>query len=857
MPVRRLDPAAVAKPASSQLPRGGPRPGSHDHTVQALLKLPGFCFTRTNNVFNSRDSAHLATVLGAQFEPAGNHRRAFPASNQHFVCVRVANVIEACCDEWLEHWQGEALTSYFWAEAAERLRCYNKHWAAFNLTPVQVNTICMAYTGHWDPNGRGGAPDDDEASWGFELAELTWGKAKAEIDPDLFAKPWDEAPEGFKPRAVAMNQPHQFVLGGEGDPVIVHGPRRSNIEKVEGDVVGRVKATVDRSDPKRLLVTFSGLVFKGKEGGEEKQESQQGDEGKDVHSMFGSRQASEDVTVRSEAEEMEFPLSVLELPVRTFAVLGQADAATMPLPDSNSDSPDVVLNNNDDSKSDSTSKSDEADDVLAPLPSETETAVTASGTGALTTIKEQIDPTCPNDELTTVKNTMSESTATENIDLSGDGGDQLNNGSSEGLASASTDNAADDPAKSEDHKFVDPNDKDNIGNDVIKFFYTSSTRKRPSSPVTAAPGCCNPRLHKDSDLYIKAKGEDGKAYVFEVVSATLEKASPKFEAMIYGSHTRGNKEEWVWELDDNPALVASKPNPNQLYKVLQVVEKYEVNLDDTNYHLFAPSWIDGFKNGLGTSKLSAVEALQVAYKIGDFKTTKILLREAAHEISDEDGKRLQDFPLQQRDILDSIENIRNESINTLLNALKVPLGYLMDASNFHGNEFCKSTEGHYECNQKLLGSLMANLVQQSLFPIPEPANYKGSVTALIAKIEKMEIRGLFYPGVVMTEQKHTLCKLGQAAAVEEVKGKDGKEVLPLSDNLLEYMYFACKRNGLLRKELKEFEPYKDRVRDFELLYRDEFKKDIWGWYDHEDSEGDPACDGSDDSGIFDVVDCRV
>lgn len=306
------------------------------------------------------------------------------------------------------------------------------------------------------------------------------------------------------------------------------------------------------------------------------------------------------------------------------AVLGQADAATMPLPDSNSDSPDVVSNNNDDSKSDSTSKSDEADDVLAPLPSETETAVTASGTGALTTIKEQIDPNRPNDELATVETTMSEST-TENIDretsdhhaptgtttptdpdtstavppppksesvadevcandparltlrqkdckgsavlstapettvttnptitVSGDGGDQLNNGSSEELASASTDNAADDPAKSEDHKFVDPNDKDNIGNDVIKFFYTSSTRKRPSSPVTAAPGCCNPRLHKDSDLYIKAKGEDGKAYVFEVVSATLEKASPKFEAMIYGSHTRGNKEEWVWELDDNP-----------------------------------------------------------------------------------------------------------------------------------------------------------------------------------------------------------------------------------------------------------------------------------------------------------------
>ncbi|KAG6363603.1 hypothetical protein INS49_008704 [Diaporthe citri] len=934
MPVRRLDPAAVARPASSQLPRGGPRLGSHDHTVQALLKLPGFCFTRTNNVFNARDGAHLATILGAQFEPAGNHRKAFPASSQRLVCVRVANVIEACCDEWLEDWQGEALTSDFWAEAAERLRCYNKHWAAANPTPIQVNTICMAYTGHWDPNGRGGAPDDDEASWGFELGELTWGKAKADIDPNLFAKPWDEtetnvgpiqnavgarnhdrnrppnrrrggrslvapsqAPEGFRPRAVAMNEPHQFFLGDEGDPVIVYGPRRANNEKVERDVVGRVKATIDRSDPKRLLVTFSGLVFKGKGGGEESQESQQGDEGKDVHSMYGSRQASEDVTLRSNTEEMEFEVGTLikkatvqiqllqDLSFESSsykmcppadqapAVLGQADAATMPLPYSNSDSPDVVSKNNDDSKSDSVIKSDEAHDALAPLPSETEAPVTASGTGGLATIKEQIDPTSPSDELATVRNTTSESKAKESIDFSDEGGDELNNGSSKGLASASTDNAADDPAKSEDHKFVDPNDKDNIGNDVIKFFYTSSTRKRPSSPVATAPGCCNPRLHRDSDLYIKAKGEDGKAYVFEVVSATLEKASPKFEAMIYGSHTRGNKEEWVWELDDSPlglkimfcllhnkfprALVASKPNPNQLYKVLQVLEKYEVNLEDTNYHLFAPSWIDGFKNGLVASKLSTVEALQVAYKLGDFKTTKILIREAAHEISDEDGKRLQDFPIQQREILDSIENIRNESLKNLLDALRSPLEYFMDASNLHGNQYCKSSEGHFECNQKLLGSLMANLVQQSLFPIPETANYKGSVAAMIDKIEKMEIRGLFYPGVVMTEQKHTLCKLGQAAAVEEAKGKDEKATLPLSDHLLEYMYFACKRNGLLRKELKEFEPYKDRVHDFELLYRDEFKKDIWGWHDHEASEGDPACDGSDDSSIFDVVDGRV
>lgn len=98
-----------------------------------------------------------------------------------------------------------------------------------------------------------------------------------------------------------MNEPHEFVLGDHGDPVIVYGPRHANIEKVEGSYVGRVKATIHRSDPKRLLVTFSGLVFKGKKGGEERQESRYGDEGKDVHST----QTSEDVRFRSDTEEVE------------------------------------------------------------------------------------------------------------------------------------------------------------------------------------------------------------------------------------------------------------------------------------------------------------------------------------------------------------------------------------------------------------------------------------------------------------------------------------------------------------------------------------------------------------------------
>lgn len=293
------------------------------------------------------------------------------------------------------------------------------------------------------------------------------------------------------------------------------------------------------------------------------------------------------------------------------AVLDQADPA--PLPESGSRSPGTCAKKDDSVKAIADVEKDKNREVLAPLPSGTDTTIATSITGSLATIHEHTDSISFDEEhsaaedgsnvstprrmierkstdqqasteptevlppaeseshkvcdidparLTSQQKDSEESaypreisqatvTAHRNMIVFGDGNEELKNASSEAVK-VLTDITTGDPAKAEDHKFVDPNDKENLGNDVIKFFYTSSTRKRPSSPVATTPGCCNPRLHRDSDLYIKAKGEGGKVYVFEVVSSTLEKASPKFEAMIYGSHTRGNKEEWVWELDDNP-----------------------------------------------------------------------------------------------------------------------------------------------------------------------------------------------------------------------------------------------------------------------------------------------------------------
>lgn len=314
------------------------------------------------------------------------------------------------------------------------------------------------------------------------------------------------------------------------------------------------------------------------------------------------------------------------------------------------------------------------------------------------------------------------------------------------------------------------------------------------------------------------------------------------------------------------ALLVTKPKPSQLYTVLRVLDDYQIDLEATNFHLLAKSWIDVFRKSLPKSKLSHLQALYVAHKLGDFKSLKGLIRKVAHDVSigedgslrDENGRSVQEVVPIDKELLKNVENIRGKHIKAVLKSLKDPYEYLMDAEKSNGRHYCKSVDGHLECNQKLLGSLLSNLLQQKLFPVPQPQGYNDSFNSLAEKINKMEIRGLFYPGVEMHKQRHTLCRLGQDAVVEKLRG--GKEDAPLSNDLVEYMYFMCKRCGSFREERREFEPYKEIVRDLNMLYREEFQKDIWGWLDPDssdtESDADDNCD-DEDSGFFDVIDNSV
>lgn len=313
-------------------------------------------------------------------------------------------------------------------------------------------------------------------------------------------------------------------------------------------------------------------------------------------------------------------------------------------------------------------------------------------------------------------------------------------------------------------------------------------------------------------------------------------------------------------------MLATKPKPSQLYAVFRVLDEYEIDLETTNFHLLATSWIGAFRMSLAKSKLSHLQALYVAHKLGDFKSLKGAIRRVAHDVvigkdgslDDKDGRQIQDVVPIQKELLKDIDTIRNKDIEALLKALKDPYEYLMDAEKSSGQAYCKSADGHLECNQKLLGSLLTNLLQHKLFPIPEPQEYGASFNDLAEKVDKMEIRGLFYPGVEMHKQRHTLCRLGQDTVLTSLR--DGNVDVPLSDDLIEYMFFMCKRSGMFREERKEFESYKEVIRDLNMLYRDEFQKGIWGWSNADDSDSGSNADGScddEDSGFFGVADDSV
>lgn len=398
---------------------------------------------------------------------------------------------------------------------------------------------------------------------------------------------------------------------------------------------------------------------------------------------------------------------------------------------------------------------------------------------------------------------------------------------------------------------VDRFDTSNNG-DVVKYFFTSTTRNRPLSPVQEHD-CISIQFHDDSDLYIKTKNANGSLYVFEVHSGMLAASSPVFNRMVYSTHKRGNKEAWVWELKDDPmglramfsilhhnvqaAMFMHNPRPDQLLNVLTVLDKYGVS--DKVFHPSAKAWMEAFRKASDATALKEYELLYIAYKLGDFKSFKKYIRQVAHQVEVlhgvmrlQNGKALQDVVPISDQVLEAIKAVRINDAECLLSVLKEAYNFLIDGTKVNEPRFCKSVDHHIDCHQKLLGSLLSNLAPKQLYPFPNlNQGFEGTVSNLANKMGEMEIRGLYLPGLEPHKQRHGQCRLDLESTIERVT--EGSTELQLPDALLEQMYLTVKRVGIFKEEKAEFKAYKAQMASMLILYRAEFSHHIRGWADHE------------------------
>lgn len=400
---------------------------------------------------------------------------------------------------------------------------------------------------------------------------------------------------------------------------------------------------------------------------------------------------------------------------------------------------------------------------------------------------------------------------------------------------------------------------------MVKYFFTSDTRHRPLSPVQEH-GCVSLQLHDESDLFIRAKAADGTLYVFEVHSGILAASSPVFNRMVYSTHTRGNKEEWIWELHEDPiglramlsilhhnvqaAMFLHKPQLGQLFNVLSVLDKYGVS--DRVFHPFARGWRAKFREEASADQtaLKAHEMMFVAYKLGDIKSFKKFVRPVAQQVELSegnsilvDGKELQDVVPVSDQMVQTIKDIRAHEIERLLAVFKDAYDFLSDRSKASQPKYCKSADSHADCHQKMLGSLLINLITKQLFPFDKLDGFKGSVRNLIDDMGTMEIQGLMLPGLEAHLQRHTRCRLDVEAALREAAQSEVQ--VPLCEAMLEEFFLTSKRTGIFHDDKAEFKLHKTQMGDMICLYRAEFSKHVRGW-DEQAGDTDVESSFSDD-----------
>lgn len=132
----------------------------------------------------------------------------------------------------------------------------------------------------------------------------------------------------------------------------------------------------------------------------------------------------------------------------------------------------------------------------------------------------------------------------------------------------------------------------------------SASQLSPISEIPVGKVYKTVRFHRDGDMFVKVREDDGKIVFYEVVSSCLAAASPVWRKVIYGgAQSRPETGHWTLNMleDDHFALfvifkivhyhyydMPKRPDVSRFYKIALVAEKYDCT------HLFVPymkEWI--------------------------------------------------------------------------------------------------------------------------------------------------------------------------------------------------------------------------------------------------------------------------
>ncbi|KAK4150650.1 hypothetical protein C8A00DRAFT_46006 [Chaetomidium leptoderma] len=334
------------------------------------------------------------------------------------------------------------------------------------------------------------------------------------------------------------------------------------------------------------------------------------------------------------------------------------------------------------------------------------------------------------------------------------------------------------------------------------------------------PSCKVTSYHQNADLYIRIRESAGTFLHYKVCSGLVVAASPKLSDLIDSKKPSiGPDGKLVLDLadpgDDLYGLdiimsiihykfheLPVRPDPDQLYSIARVVEKY-----DCAYLLvpYMEKWISGLDWHITMKKDSNDDdkTLFLTWVFGEGRWFTHMLSRVAHKATLDDNSVLLDAQGQPwKDqglplvILDLITKTRFDSLTKIVQAIDEPLRELMSGNNDTW-KFCRSKDTNVDlkqsCQHQQLGSLVSALSIAGLLPFPTAQEYPGSVATLAEKVRAIKVIRFKLPNTLPHLDGHINCGINHEEAVDSTMGED----VHLTEAVIRQLRLRAEKSGAL------------------------------------------------------------